>query len=143
MNYLELLLIGAAPEAGEEASRWVEGSCQRLGLAGQAVEELTACVVEAVNNSIEHAYRAVPGEITLTLAAEQGSVRVVIADRGAGPGSDVVDIPGCEDERGRGRWIMAQWCDSVAYERSERGFRTVLTKQCAMQSAKTPATTAN
>lgn len=131
MNYHELLLIGAAPDASEEAARWVEGACQRFGISGLPVEELAACVVEAVNNSIEHAYPTVPGEVTLTLSCEGGVVRVTVADRGAGAPSDVVSCPDAGAPRGRGRWIMSQWCDSVRYERSPTSFRAILTKQCA------------
>lgn len=137
MNYHELLLIGAAPDASEEAARWVEGACQRFGIHGQTVEELTACVVEAVNNSIEHAYPTVPGEVTLTLSCEGGRVRVIVADRGAGAPSDVVSRPDAGAPRGRGRWIMSQWCDSVSYERGPTSFRAILTKQCAEHPAPT------
>lgn len=130
MNYHELLLIGAAPEASEEAARWVEGACQRFGISGQPAEELAACVVEAVNNSIEHAYPTVPGEVTLMLTCEAGLVRVIVSDRGDGiPPSDV-PRPEAGAPRGRGRWIMSQWCDSVTYERGPTSFRAILTKQC-------------
>jgi anti-sigma regulatory factor (Ser/Thr protein kinase) len=135
VKYHELLLIGAVPEAGEEAARWVEASCDRFGFAGTPVNELALCVVEAVNNSIEHAYGAIPGEVTLTLAADHDSVRVVVSDRGAGPADDAITEPAADAMRGRGRWIMSRWCDSVSYERTRTGFRTVLTKQCATQAA--------
>jgi len=131
LNYHELLLIGAAPDAAQEAARWVEGACQRFGISGQAVEELAACVVEAVNNSVEHAYPTIPGEVTLTLSCEGGLVRVVVADRGAGAPGGTTTCPDVAAPRGRGRWIMSQWCDSVSFERGPMSFRAVLSKQCA------------
>jgi anti-sigma regulatory factor (Ser/Thr protein kinase) len=131
----ELLLIGAAPEAGHEAVRWVEGSCSRFGLRGPAVEQLSACVVEAVNNAIEHAYGTIAGDIQLTLSADRGLVTVVVADRGPGPRDHEVLPPEPDAPRGRGRWIMREWCDSVEHERGTFGFRTILTKQCASQAA--------
>ena len=99
------------------------------------MEELAACVVEAVNNSIEHAYPMVRGEVTLTLSCEDGLVRVVVADRGPGAPTDAVARPEAEAPRGRGRWIMSQWCDSVRYERGPASFRAILTKQCAGHAA--------
>jgi len=131
----ELLLIGAVPEAGHEAARWVEGGCSRFGLRGPAVEQLAACVVEAVNNSIEHAYGTIAGDVQLTLSADAGLVTVVVSDRGPGPRDSELLTPEPEAMRGRGRWIMHQWCDSVELQTGTFGFRTVLSKQCAAHAA--------
>ena len=131
----ELLLIGAAPEAGHEAARWVEGGCSRFGLRGPAVEQLSACVVEAVNNAVEHAYGTIAGDVQLTLSADAGVVTVVVSDRGPGPRDGDVLAPEPDAMRGRGRWIMEQWCDSVELQKGAFGFRTILSKQCSSHAA--------
>ena len=86
-------------------------------------------------------YNALSGELLTELQTaldeieRDDSVRVVISDRGAGPADDAITEPAADAMRGRGRWIMSRWCDSVSYERTRTGFRTVLTKHCATQAA--------
>ena len=113
----ELILFGAAPDAALEALRWTESACHRAGLETRRAQELAAAVVEAVNNSLEHGYALVPGDVSVSLESDGHQVRVTVTDRGEGlPPAPPSDQPSPESERGRGGWLMRQVCDEVHHE---------------------------
>jgi anti-sigma regulatory factor (Ser/Thr protein kinase) len=113
----ELILLKAAPDLAIAAVRWVEGGCARVGLDPQRSMELSAAVIEAVNNSLEHGYRMKPGEVSLALDADDDRVVITVIDRGTGlPAQPSAVIPAPLAERGRGAWIMRQSCDDVRHE---------------------------
>jgi serine/threonine-protein kinase RsbW len=126
----ELVLLAAEPEVATESARWVESHALRAGLAAKAASELAASALEAVNNSIEHGYRDSGGAIGLSLDADATSVTVAVTDNGTGLPATVPDsIPEPTAERGRGSWIMRQWCDSVRHELEPGVQRVVLVKR--------------
>jgi anti-sigma regulatory factor (Ser/Thr protein kinase) len=113
----ELLLFRAAPDLVLEAVRWTESACARAGLDAGRARELGAAVIEAVNNSLEHGYGLVPGDVSLTLDADADSVVITITDRGSGlPPWPAQSEPAPFAERGRGSWIMQRTCDEVRHE---------------------------
>ena len=102
------------------------GTAVRLDDGGAGALEL--CVVEAVNNAIEHAYGGQPGhvvevEVTLTAAA----LRVEVRDHGHRMDWVAATARAAEPltEGGRGVVIMRSLMDEVSYA-SGRG-RNVLT----------------
>ena len=126
----ELVLLGAAPDIALEAVRWTELACSRAGLDASACQDLATAVIEAVNNSLEHGYALVPGDINLTLDAEPESVVITVTDRGTGlPPSPSAGTPSPDAERGRGSWIMQQACDEVHHRFDDGRQSVVLVKQ--------------
>ena len=126
----ELVLLGAAPDIALEAVRWTELACSRAGLDASACQDLATAVIEAVNNSLEHGYALVPGDINLTLDAEPESVVITVTDRGTGlPPSPSAGTPSPGAERGRGSWIMQLACDEVRHEFDAGQQSVVLVKQ--------------
>jgi len=113
----ELVLFGAAPDVALEALRWTEAACLRVGLGAHHAHELAAAVIEAVNNSLEHGYSLVPGDVSVALDSDSGQVVVTVTDRGAGLPPQPSDVePPALAERGRGSWLMQQACDEVRHE---------------------------
>jgi serine/threonine-protein kinase RsbW len=68
------------------------GFFEEMGLG--AAFELELCLVEAVNNAIEHAYANEPGhEVVVALRADDGGVTMTVADRGRAMDSAVLEGP--------------------------------------------------
>jgi anti-sigma regulatory factor (Ser/Thr protein kinase) len=128
----ELVLFRAAPDLVLEAVRWTESTCARAGLDAGRARELGAAVIEAVNNSLEHGYGLVPGDVSLTLDADADSVVITITDRGSGlPPWPAQSAPEPFAERGRGSWIMQRTCDEVRHEIGTDTQSVVLVKRRA------------
>jgi len=127
----ELILFKAVPGVALEAVRWVEAGCARAGLDPQRAIELSAAVIEAVNNSLEHGYALTPGEVCLALDAEPDRVVVTVTDRGSGlpplPAGEIA-APAPLAERGRGSWIMRCSCDDVRHVLADGQQSVVLVK---------------
>jgi anti-sigma regulatory factor (Ser/Thr protein kinase) len=112
----ELLLLAAKPDASLEALRWTEHACARVGLEARRAQQLATAVVEAVNNSLEHAYNCVPGDVRLVLLASDDRIVVTVSDDGCGlPPTMRAAAPPPAATRGRGRWIMQQSCDEIRH----------------------------
>jgi serine/threonine-protein kinase RsbW len=103
--------------------------CLEAGFSEQSAFEVELCVVEAVNNAIEHAYRQRPGnevEIQLKLTAQ--ALNLKVADTGqalpAGMLSAEKLLPSHHEpgagrrlsDGGRGLFIIRSMMDQVGYE---------------------------
>ncbi len=99
----------------------VRAICAAIPLGEDETASVELCVVEAVNNAIEHAYGEVghPVEVEVVLAA--GTLRIVVRDRGhrmdwaracAAADGYAADALG---EGGRGLFIMRSLMDEVSY----------------------------
>jgi serine/threonine-protein kinase RsbW len=99
----------------------VQRVCSWIPLNDQCAFEMETAVVEAVNNSIEHACHNQPGyPITTRMNLRKDRITFVISDGGdavAGlPEMPVLDDQqGGPPERGRGLQIMRAVMDEVAY----------------------------
>ncbi len=100
------------------AADWVRERCCDAGLDGTPAFQVMTCVVEAVNNCVEHAYRDTPGEIGIRLFSNSRWLVVQVQDMGqplqqqtqqADPDPLQID--------GRGWFIMQQWMDIARYRR--------------------------
>ncbi len=100
----------------------VQRICSSIPLSEQAAYEMETAVVEAVNNSIEHACHLQPGHpITVRVNLSEDRVTFVISDPGqavecirempAPDENDLSEIP----TRGRGVQIMRAMMDEVGY----------------------------
>jgi serine/threonine-protein kinase RsbW len=119
------------PEAGARIRRF----CEEASLAGDDVAEIELCVVEAVNNAIEHAYGLRPGrEVFVVAALGEAGLSIDISDEGRsiphavmlGPDPlafDPADIDGLP-ERGMGLAIIRRVMDEVSY-RTHQGRNTL------------------
>ena len=122
----EKLCIHSNTEAPAIAADWVKERCSHAGLEGTPAFQVMTCVVEAVNNCVEHAYREIPGEIGIRLYSNTRWLVVQVQDRGqplqqqtqqADPDPLQID--------GRGWFIMQQWMDIANYRR--RNLKNVVT----------------
>jgi len=100
----------------------VQRICSSIPLSEQAAYEMETAVVEAVNNSIEHACHQQPGHpITIRLNLSEDRVTFVISDAGEAveyiremPALDETDRSNLPT-RGRGVQIMRAVMDEVGY----------------------------
>ncbi|HEX2572764.1 MAG TPA: ATP-binding protein [Polyangia bacterium] len=135
-NVRLLLRIGSEFACVGPLGAAVRAASAQLGLESEAAAEVELSVVEAVNNSIEHAYRlSGDGVVEVLLEALAPGVRIEVRDRGhamscgvlerAGPLEfDAAHVPSLP-EGGMGLFIVKQLMDEVHYETS--GSLNVLT----------------
>jgi len=90
-------------------------------------------VSEALNNTIEHAYRGAGGTIQLRMEIADGLLTVEIADRG----SWVSQTP--SDERGRGLLLMRTLMDSVEVDTNGSGTTVTLERRLVREPAAVPS----
>jgi anti-sigma regulatory factor (Ser/Thr protein kinase) len=120
------LSILSTKEAPATAGDWVMQHCRHAGLEETPAFRVMTCVVEAVNNCVEHAYREKPGVIGIRLFCNAHWLVVQVQDHGAPvarrtapAGPDPLQIDG------RGWFIMQQWMDIAQYRR--RNLHNVVT----------------
>jgi serine/threonine-protein kinase RsbW len=100
----------------------VQRICASIPLSEQSAYEMEMGVVEAVNNSIEHAYHNQSGHpITVRMNLSEDRITFVISDAGEAVGS-LREMPALATaalahppERGRGVQIMRAVMDEVVY----------------------------
>jgi serine/threonine-protein kinase RsbW len=106
--------------------------CGETGIDGSAAAELTLAIVEAVNNSIEHAYTNEPGHpIALRCLRDRDNIVIEIRDRGEllcqrpeNPAMPEWDKPG-----GRGWAIICHSTDTATCRREGNENVLTLTRQ--------------
>ena len=114
----------------------VGGIAAALGFAESARYHLELCAVEAVTNSIRHAYHEVPGQpVRVRIVASAERFELQIADRGtpipearrATPDRLDVDVADPQSllEGGRGLFLMHATMDEVSF-RLEDGWNLVV-----------------
>lgn len=110
--------------------RAVRAICRTLPGGARAAAEVELCVVEAVNNAIEHGYRGERGHrVDVHLAVHEAELRIEVVDRGGGARGGLrcatrAAAPDPLDESGRGLFLMQALMDDVSYRRE--GGRSVL-----------------
>ena len=124
------LSILSSSEAPSTAGAWVTDHCRHAGLGETEAFRVMTCVVEAVNNCVEHAYSDATGEIGIRLFRNSRWLVVQIQDRGR-----PVEQPAARTEPdplqidGRGWFIMQQWMDVAQYRRRALGNVVTLAKR--------------
>jgi serine/threonine-protein kinase RsbW len=120
------LFLQSSDEAPAIAGDWVMTHCRDIGLGETPAFQVMTCVVEAVNNCVEHAYRLSPGEIGIRLFRNSRWLVVQVQD--TGPPAERQQQPTDLDPmqiNGRGWFIMQQWMDIAQYRR--RHLKNVIT----------------
>ena len=89
-------------------------ACARAGLDPMGCYQAQVCVVEAINNAIQHAYRDHHGYIGLRLSVSGVRIVIEVADQGASMATPVApEPPDPRQENGRGWYIIRQWMDEA------------------------------
>ena len=121
MKKMMLVKLEAAdiPRAGD----WIERACISFGLDQTEAFKVKTCVVEAINNSIEHAYEGQAGNVTMSAWEENQQVKIEIIDEGREPEirepcSNSDELPDPYSERGRGLAIIRAWMDDLSMTRT-------------------------
>ena len=126
------ITINSRFEEVESVTDAVRQLCMTHLLLGEEESyTIVLCVVEAVNNAIEHGYAGLPGKIEIECYPQNGYLQVKIMDRGkpmepnrlAKASDAVFDIQGTSieniPERGRGLALIKKIMDEAAYETKE------------------------
>ncbi|HEU5472692.1 MAG TPA: SpoIIE family protein phosphatase [Actinophytocola sp.] len=96
-----------------ELGCWLDG----LRVSGDDQIALELAVVEAVTNSIEHGYRAHPGDVRVDARLDRtGTIAVIVADRGGWR-----EPSGDDPFRGRGLLMMRECSDRLDLDASPSG----------------------
>lgn len=99
----------------------VRAICTAIPVTDEQAAAIELCVVEAVNNAVEHAYREEAGHpVEVRLLLGGGALRIAIRDRGrrmdwAAARAQADGYTGGLDEGGRGLVIMRSVMDHVSY----------------------------
>ncbi len=100
----------------------IRGICRVLPFDAPAIDAVEICVVEAVNNAIEHAYGNAPGHaVEVAVSVQHAALHVAVRDRGR-----AMDWPAtCAHaelrpidplaDGGRGVFIIRSLMDEVSY----------------------------
>ena len=131
------------------AGTMVRAFCHASGASDLESEQIEVCIMEAVNNSVVHAYRSEPGHpIEVVAALQDGEFRFEVCDLGKPGNPDMLrrsrrhllDLnPASLDampERGRGLAIIESIMDGMEYVTSEGKNRFSMTKRVACESHK-------
>lgn len=130
------LKIDSRSECVELVSSAVRGLCRLTRLTTTDLAGIELALVEAINNTIEHAYHNEPGHpvmVTINLAPDRLSLRV--SDRGTPMDPRQLDQvselaepdpadPNTWSHRGRGLVLIKSCMETVGY-RTDRGLNTL------------------
>ena len=102
----------------------MKGICASIPLTDEATYQIELCIVEAVNNAIEHAYDNEPGhEVSVIASMDGGSLTLQVLDSGTPMDWESVQERRANasllDEGGRGFMIMESYMDEVSYAQIE------------------------
>jgi anti-sigma regulatory factor (Ser/Thr protein kinase) len=116
----EILLTDISGTKVPDAAAWVERQCFRYGLSDEDSFQVKTCVVEAINNSFEHAYSNGAGSINIAMWCCKDHVNIEVLDCGAAPGLNFYrkeDHATPDTERGRGWMIIEAWMNKASLMR--------------------------
>ncbi len=104
-----------------------------LGLPPAETDGWLLALTEAAVNAVRHGCGGEGcGEITLSWRRTGVEVSLEVADTGHGPPQELMDAPGLPNdplsERGRGLFIIRQFCHRWEHLRGSRGYRLLLEK---------------
>jgi len=130
--------LDSVSEVGSTVSIW----CRELGMDDEQSFQIEICTVEAVNNSIIHAYQNKPDEqvhiecrvVYDTSIQNSKLISIKISDTGQAMTQAIPDkLVSQDNESGRGWYIMKQWTDSVHYSSIDGVNTTTLEKSIELK----------
>lgn len=118
----------------------VRGLCSITVLSPVEINRLELCLVEVVNNAIEHAYGNESGHrVSVQIDVKKESITITVKDQGKAMSPEVLeenkepeldlDSPESWLCSGRGLHIVKNLMDSVSYHSEDDTNRLVMTKQ--------------
>jgi anti-sigma regulatory factor (Ser/Thr protein kinase) len=112
-------LVGAAT-AAREARRFVRRTLQDAAQGADRLHDIEVCVSELVTNAWEHTDSGRNGEIVVSVAATEATIRITVIDDGGARSKPYVCA---EDgtESGRGLRLVAELADRWDSDQCERG----------------------
>jgi anti-sigma regulatory factor (Ser/Thr protein kinase) len=116
----EIVLTGINATEIQDAAAWIERQCYEFGLCDTDSFQVKTCVVEAINNSFEHAYGGGAGSINVAIWPSHGQLNIEVLDFGSAPASNFYrrDRQASPDaERGRGWFIIEEWMNKASFMR--------------------------
>jgi sigma-B regulation protein RsbU (phosphoserine phosphatase) len=127
------LEVDSNPAEVPELQARLSALCSEAGLDDLAAFQLTCAIVEAVNNSIEHAYGGEAGHpISLLWLRTGDGIAVEIRDQGLPMDFPPPENPATADayaESGRGWHIIREWTDTATYRTDARENVLTLTRR--------------
>ncbi|MTI14307.1 ATP-binding protein [Sansalvadorimonas verongulae] len=110
----------------------IRGVCSMIGLTLEDINRIELCVVEVVNNAIEHAYSGCSGSrVDVEVVIEPGNrLEIIVKDKGKSMPAlgDIAAVqvpdpanPDTWTTSGRGLPIVEQLMDAIHYESNESG----------------------
>jgi serine/threonine-protein kinase RsbW len=98
----------------------VKGICGHIRLSSEETYNMELCVVEAINNAIEHAYSSRPGhDVELTVRLDPNQIRFQVCDKGKSLTALRLQTPEIDATHGRGLYIIHTLMDEVTYHTSQ------------------------
>lgn len=102
----------------------IKGICASIPLSEEDSYQVELCIVEAVNNAVEHAYANEAGhEVSVVASFEGGALKLQVLDSGTPMDWESVqkkrENASLLDEGGRGFMIMESYMDQVSYGQAD------------------------
>ncbi|NUO84399.1 ATP-binding protein [candidate division KSB1 bacterium] len=122
------------PNLLQEIETLAEQSAQLAGLSEEERDSLAIAVTEVGNNAIIHGNKRDPNkQVYLYIHVQDGEVRVVIRDEGAGFNPEALSNPLDPEnllrESGRGVFIVRSLMDEVSFDFSKGGTEITMIKR--------------
>lgn len=131
-----ILLIKLDPTDIPRAGDWAERACIAFGLDKAGSFQVKTCVVEAINNCVEHAFAKREGTIKMSIWENGRQINIEVIDEGKAPehigaSFNEIDLSDPLAESGRGLDIIRSWMDEVTVQRD--GLSNVLSMSKRIQ----------
>ena len=111
----------------------IDALCTEHGLDPMTSFQIQSSTVEAINNSIVHAYQSDPTQnVSVRWHLLNNLLTICVSDTGR-PMAQMPPMtePPLDAESGRGWWIMRQWMDEALYSSDGKQNTVTLLKQLA------------
>lgn len=118
----------------------VRGICAAAGGTEETCAMIELCVVEAVTNTVAHAYHGRPGVVELVVSLDGEWLTAEVRDRGDAMDPALLDeahLPDALAESGRGLLIVREIADEVKYRSGEAWNALTIRKRLAGSPAVT------
>lgn len=128
------LSIPSSYDAMEKVAAMIERAGDRVGISEDDEVDLMICVMEAVNNAIQHGNKEdVSKQVHIKIETEPGQLICWVRDEGPGFDPESVPNPLSPDNllnpSGRGILMMREFMDHVEFSTGDTGTSVKMSKQ--------------